>query len=188
MAQFDEAYKITMRFEGGYANNPHDNGGETYKGIARNFWPNWHGWPIVHSIIATKPASLNTALAANAELQAMVLSFYKANFWDTESLDSIHDQQIGNQLFDIAVNMGTGTASKFLQQGVNKVSPTAALVVDGQVGPHTIAAANSVSAHALHDAINDLRKAKYEAIIAHDPSQAQFRNSWFSRLTPYQVA
>ncbi len=186
MAQFDPAYAITMRNEGGYANNPSDHGGETYKGIAINFWPNWHGWPIVHSIAATHPASLNAALAANADLQQMVQSFYKANFWDTESLDNVNDQQVANQLFDIAVNMGTGTASKFLQQAVNALSP-GKLDVDGQIGPLSIAAANAADPEDLYNAICQLRRARYEAIIQANPSQQQFANSWFSRITPYQT-
>lgn len=39
MADFDKAHLEVMGNEGGYANNPVDAGGETYKGIARKFWP-----------------------------------------------------------------------------------------------------------------------------------------------------
>jgi len=184
MAQFDPAFDITMRYEGGYANNPSDHGGETYKGIAIKFWPNWPGWPIVHGIIATHPASLNAALAANADLQQMIKSFYKANFWDTESLDNVNDQQTANQLFDIAVNMGTGRAAKFMQEAVNMLTP-GQLTVDGQIGQLSIAAVNNADKQALYTAIGNLRKAKYDAIIAADPSQKQFANSWYSRITPY---
>ena len=38
MANFEEAYKKTSDFEGGYVNDEDDAGGETYRGIARNFW------------------------------------------------------------------------------------------------------------------------------------------------------
>jgi lysozyme family protein len=186
MAQFEPAFKITMSSEGGYANNPADHGGETYKGIARNYWKTWAGWPIVDRIAATKPPKLNTALAADAHLQTLVLSFYKTNFWDTESLDSINDQQVANQLFDTAVNMGTAAASKFLQQAVNTIKPNA-LTVDGQIGSHTIAEANSCTGAALYNAVCHLRKAKYDAIIAHNPTQQQFAKSWFSRMPAYKV-
>jgi lysozyme family protein len=184
MAQFNLAYNITMKNEGGYANNPNDHGGETWRGIARNFWGTWPGWKIVDSIKAQKPANLNAALAANSELEDHVLAFYKKNFWDTESLDNINDQQVANQLFDTAVNMGTGTASKFLQQGVNTITPNA-LTVDGQIGSKTISAANSIQPQQLYNAICAIRKQRYENIIAANPSQAIFKNSWFSRITPY---
>ncbi|MBC7912857.1 MAG: hypothetical protein H7Y07_01930, partial [Pyrinomonadaceae bacterium] len=62
MANFDLAYKITMHNEGGYANDPQDNGGETWKGVARNFCPKWAGWVIVDRIKASYPKSLNAAL------------------------------------------------------------------------------------------------------------------------------
>ncbi|NCD71058.1 glycoside hydrolase family 108 protein [Mucilaginibacter agri] len=186
MAQFNPAFQITMGNEGGYANNPHDAGGETYKGVAKNFWPHWEGWSIIDPIIAKKPASINQALNANAPLQTMILSFYKANFWDTESLDNIKDQQIANQLFDIAVNMGTGIASRFLQQAVNKLSPDK-LKVDGQIGSLSISAANAEDAEDLYNTICQLRRGRYEAIIQSNPSQQRFANSWFSRITPYQA-
>ena len=44
---FGEIFKKTMGHEGGYAFHELDRGGETYKGIARNFHKNWEGWKIV---------------------------------------------------------------------------------------------------------------------------------------------
>jgi len=187
MASFNQAYGITMRNEGGYCNNPNDRGGETWRGIARNFWPNWTGWKIVDQIKALKPANLNTALDANATLEAQVLAFYKTNFWDTEGLDGIASQQVANQLFDTAVNMGTGVASKFLQQAINSLKANA-VVVDGQVGPKTVAAANALDSLALYNAVCALRKTRYEQIIANNPSQSIFEKSWFSRIKPYDQA
>lgn len=184
MANFINAFQITMGNEGGYANNPNDSGGETYAGVARNYWPKWSGWPIVDSIVAQKPANLNTALKANASLQTAVQSFYKANFWDVLSLDSLNSQQTANQLFDTGVNMGTGIAGRFLQQAINAVIP-GKVTVDGVVGPLTIAAANAENTQALYNQIIGLRKQRYLNIIAANPSQAQFERSWMSRLTPY---
>lgn len=187
MAIFKQAFAITMSNEGGYSNNPNDRGGETWKGVARKFWPKWTGWAIVDQIKSGHPVQLNAALFADPNLQLLVLSFYKANFWDTESLDSLNSQQIANQLFDTAVNMGTGITSKFLQKAVNTITPNS-LVVDGQIGPKTIAAANALSSETLYNAISTLRKQRYEQIIAANPSQAIFKNSWFSRIKPYANA
>ena len=50
MADFEKAYKRTMKNEGGafgYSNNPKDPGGETIMGISRINWPQWpdgHLW------------------------------------------------------------------------------------------------------------------------------------------------
>lgn len=186
MAQFKAAFQITMNNEGGYANNPADRGGETYKGIAKNYWPSWVGWSIVDGVLATQPTCVNSTLAANGALQSLVSSFYKINFWNTEMLDSLNDQQTANQLFDIAVNMGPDVASRLLQEGINMLAPNT-LTVDGQVGPLTISAANNCNAEALYNAICRLRKNRYEAIIRANPSQAPFANSRYSRIKPYQI-
>jgi len=187
MANFQQAFNITMGNEGGYSNNPNDHGGETYAGIASNYWPQWQGWPIVHQIIASKPANLNVALQANVQLQADVEAFYKANFWDVLSLDSLNLQQSANQLFDSGVNMGTGVAAKFLQEAINALTPNA-VTVDGQVGHLTIAAANAHTDEALYNQICALRKARYMAIIAANPSQAVFEKGWLNRITPFNTS
>ena len=43
MANFEEAYKRTCKFEGGWVNKDGDSGKETYKGISRVANPNWSG-------------------------------------------------------------------------------------------------------------------------------------------------
>ncbi len=187
MAIFNPAFKITMGNEGGYANNPNDSGGETYAGIARNFWPNWAGWPAVDQAVSAHPQNINATLALNIEVQNQVQAFYKENFWDTIGLDQLKGQQLANQLFDTAVNMGVGTASRFLQQAVNNVI-LGRLTVDGVTGPQTLAAANSIQQEALYNQVIAIRKQRYLAIIANNPSQAQFERSWFSRLTPFNPA
>lgn len=47
MADFDSAYAPLKQLEGGWCHNPDDKGGETYAGIARNFFPAWPGWAVV---------------------------------------------------------------------------------------------------------------------------------------------
>jgi len=187
MADFNQAYAITMNNEGGYANDSNDHGGETWRGIARNFWPSWQGWLIVDSIKSQDPASLNNALGVNEQLEQFVLAFYKVEFWDCLSLSQLDNQQIANQLFDISVNMGTGTAAKILQEAIN-IYTNNALTIDEKVGPLTIAAASKLDVESLFNSINNLRKERYEEIIANNPSQAVFRNSWFSRIKPFNEA
>lgn len=180
MADFKEAYRITMQNEGGYANDPLDRGGETWRGITRTFWPQWRGWAIVDKIKLANPDNLNQALANDIELDAQILQFYKRNYWDVIKLDSIKSQQVANQLFDIAVNMGVGRASKFLQSAI-----VPAVLVDSIIGPVTLTGANEMEPKVLYDAINNLRAQKYNQIIAANPSQARFRKSWFSRIKPF---
>lgn len=181
MASFKIAHKRTERFEGGYANDPLDSGGQTWRGLARNYNPKWKGWKIVDEILALKPKDKNKALYSHKELNELVDAYYEANYWDCINLDYIASQEVANSLFDISVNMGSGRAAKFLQQSLN-------VLVDGKIGPKTIGAANSMDAKVLYDKINALRAEKYNQIIANNPSQEKFRKSWFSRIKPFEKA
>jgi lysozyme family protein len=180
MANFSDAYALTMKFEGGYSNNHADRGGETYKGISRNNNPHWAGWAVIDQIKNTHPANLNKTLEADATLTQQIIEFYKINYWNVNQTGLINDQQIADQVFDTAVNSGTGTAAKFLQEA-------AGVTVDRNVGVNTLNAVNNANAEELYNKFIGYRKQYYLAIIAKDPSQAQFKESWLSRLLPYKT-
>lgn len=183
MADFKSAYAITMAHEGGYANNPNDTGGETWKGIARKKHPDWPGWEIVDQYKHDIPMNLNSAPG----LQPLVESFYKAKFWDFLKLDQINNQKIANELFDTAVNMGQGVAALFLQRSLNVSNRNGKdypdLQIDGNIGPVTI---NAVNNHPRPEQVlkllNTLQGAKYIGICEANPSQEIFLNSWLSRV------
>lgn len=187
MADFLPAFLNTAKTEGGYSNYPNDTGGETYAGISRKNWPNWGGWRYLDEIkkIDKTPSYINVKMGSNQNVQALVQEFYKTNFWYSLNLQWLNDQQLANNVYDFAVSSGTGTAAKRLQIAANSICGD--LVVDGQIGSKTISAINKLDAKAVYDAFNQQRKAYYDRIIANNPSQAQFRNSWYSRITPYKA-
>jgi len=121
MANYKSAILKVLLTEGGYANDPDDSGGETYKGIARNFWPSWSGWVIID--IAKKQADYESALNRNMQLNDAVIAFYKMNFWDKVGGDFIKDQSIANNLVDAAVNEGIKGAVK-RAQGIVLIAQT----------------------------------------------------------------
>lgn len=187
MVKFSEAEKITGINEGGYANDPDDNGGETWAGIARKFWANWAGWKKIDAIKHTKGATaaiINKYAKADATLQAQVSTFYKTNFWDVNNLDLINDQQLANNVYDFGVNSGTGRAAKFLQQAANDTTMVK-LTVDGAIGPQTIKAINGLNSAELYHNFNARREAFYRSIAK--GSQAKFLSSWLSRIKPYKT-
>lgn len=179
MADFLKAYKITDRNEGQYANSPHDRGGETYGGVARNFWPNWSGWELVDKgkkLTKTTPL-LNQWLKANG-IDTHLQKFYKQNFWDANKLDLFNDQQLANNVYDFGVNSGVVKAAKTLQQAL-KIND------DGIVGNQTITAVNGSNGNDLYNTYNGARIEFYNK-LARTPSQHQFLRSWLSRIKPYQ--
>lgn len=193
MAVFSVADGITRVNEGGWQNDPDDGGNNdlgwgTYKGLASAKQPKWKGWPIVAAEIAKKPIQptygskayrlwvkeLNTALEANTELQRLVDSYFKANFWDVNRLDEIRSQGAANQIYDHGVTRGTATAALVLQKVLG-------VMADGAVGPVTIKAANKLRDNELEALYRAARKADYERIIRINPKLAQYRTTWLAR-------
>jgi len=113
MANFEEAYKRTCRFEGGYSNDKNDSGGETYKGISRKNNPKWSGWSIIDS--CKKKSNFPKILDYNDKLQSLVKDCYRSNYWEPISGDKIENQKVANDLYDTAVNMGVATSIKLSQ-------------------------------------------------------------------------
>ncbi len=190
MADFKLAYTETMKIEGGYANNKKDTGGETWKGVARNKNPNWAGWVIVDRL--RKEPGFPNNLYKSAELQTHVLDIYKKDYWDTISLDKIHDQRVAEELFDTGVNMGIGMAKIFFQRVLNVVNTSSKsakffpdLTVDGIIGNGTINAFNGLPAQQktmVWKLLNCEQGHRYITICEANPSQEIFMTSWASRV------
>lgn len=182
MASYDIAFEITAgNNEGGYSNNPKDRGGETYKGISRKNYPSWPGWK---SIDESKKLNGFPAILAHDEyLEQRIKDFYKGEFWHPLGLDNVVNQSIANELFDTAVNCGTGVAALFLQRSLNVANLNgkyyADLKVDGDIGPVTIKALNShPKPKNILKLLNCLQGAKYISICEANPVQEVFLNGW----------
>ena len=130
MANFLLAQPYIIKNEGGYADDPRDRGGETYRGISRKFFPEWNGWTAVDN---AKPLERGQVIE-NPGLNGEIAVFYKQNFWDSCLLDSVNDQGFATYFYDFHVNAGAN-ATKCLQRLLK-------LSVDGAFGPHTLAAVN----------------------------------------------
>lgn len=193
MAKFEIAEEITGRFEGGYANNKADRGGETFAGIARNHWPKWEGWNIIDRYKddyarSNKKLSLATWVNNSAKVRSepiglLISKFYKDNFWDVLKLDYLTDQQLANSVYDFAVNSGTYRASTTLQNAVNDTG-LVKLVVDGKIGPKTIESVNTLNPEVVYNKYNSRRESFYRSIAK--GNQVQFLKSWLNRLKPYK--
>jgi lysozyme family protein len=185
MADFKLAYFKTMGHEGGYVNNVHDRGGETYKGIARKMNPSWEGWPLIDSY--KKAADFKRLMERDEFLENLVRLFYKSNYWDPIGLDQIKFQSIAEELFDTAVNMGVSIAIKFLQEALNLLNRNQKdfkdISVDGALGSKTL---ESFLAYpnqtAMLKTLNGLQFTRYRNICSSDPSQEVFFHGWLNRV------
>jgi lysozyme family protein len=158
---FEDAFQATMRREGGFVLHtvPGDRGGQTYAGIARNFHPQWHGWPFVDR--GETPPTI------------LVRSFYKTEFWDRMRCDELQPK-IAAHLFDFGVNAGIRTAVR-LAQVVSGATP------DGIIGPRTIAALNSMPEREFETAYTIAKISRYAEIVNRDRAQSKFLLGWINR-------
>jgi lysozyme family protein len=186
MANFLDAYKVVMGNEGGYANDSQDSGGETWKGISRNNFPDWRGWKIVDRYKGKW--NFSTLLSQDMDLEAAVQEFYKAAFWDALSLDYVKDYRLALELFDTAVNCGVKTSGRFAQIALNVLNNNQKLYLDieedGIIGPQTLRLINNHTKPAsLLKVLNVLQGARYIEISRSNHTQEKFMNAWLSRVS-----
>lgn len=168
MAQFIPALTFLLDNEDPHRNysSVADVGGFAIAGI------NSHSWPIQYSRIVSLPQD---------ERPTAVAEFYRLNFWNPLELDAIESQAIANRVMDCGVNEGMGTATRLLQQAAQGLG--AAVKVDGFLGPQTLAAVNALPQDALLDAFRNLRKLRYQAIVAQNPTSAKYLAAWEARAS-----
>ena len=139
MADFDRAFLKTMQHEGGYIDHPMDPGGETYMGIARTRHPKWEGWACIDAY--KKSPEFPRVMDSDNALKGRVRDFYNKRYWTPIAGAVYRSQEVGEQVFDTAINMGIHRAVTFLQIALNilnreeKLYPN--IAVDGQMGPIT---------------------------------------------------
>jgi lysozyme family protein len=192
MADFEIAFDETMLFEGGYAHDPDDRGGETYRGIARKFHGDWPGWAILDEIKARSPQGFSDELDRNQDLQSLVKDFYRKTFWTAVGGDRIDDQHVANELFDTGVNQGSATAVKYLQESLNLLNRnqrnTVDIAVDGKFGGQTLAALDEFleldggKPDALLKLLNLFQGMRYIESARRDPTQRKFIRGWLKRV------
>lgn len=178
MANFRTAYeKYILPNEGGYGWLPGDSGGETYAGIARNYNPNWDGWPIIDLEKQTKNGG--NPLPNNTKIPSVMdkVFLYYNNLWDKNYMGIINSQNIANTLFDMLVNAG-GNGVKLIQRIVNTTP-------DGVMGPNTVSAINKYPDQVkLYNSYNDARRDYYNDLALKYP---QFIKGWLNRLDKFPV-
>ncbi|MCD4829633.1 MAG: hypothetical protein K8R90_09435 [Candidatus Cloacimonetes bacterium] len=186
MARFSSALQRTLRWEGGYAHDPADPGGETWQGVSRRAHPDWEGWPRVD---ACKRQPGFPGNLANAGLTPLVRLFYRENYWLPLLAERWASQPLAQAVFDAAVHGGLRTAIRRLQRCLNLLLPTSALHIDGVVGQHTLKAIEQALARdrgedLLH-AYLSLRLASLLQLAERRPASKRFVRGWLRRCVGF---
>lgn len=105
MSYFNEALRVILQNEGGYTFHAQDKGGETYRGIARNFTQNWQGWAIIDGI--KRQRTIKSGEVINNEiLHHLVRQFYYTEKWLSKDLEKINNQAVATLAFDMSTQHG----------------------------------------------------------------------------------
>lgn len=192
-------YDPVRQWEGGWCNVEGDRGGETYAGIARNFWPGWPGWKTIDGAQAAHlfpapghepSAAISTASPACG---TWFEDWYRTEWWDRMSLGTL-PQTLADELFEQAVNLGRGGAVRSLQRLCNALNYDKSgkralfpdLAEDGALGNKTLSAMADIlkkrsSPEDMVHWLNCLQGAHYVAIAAKNPGNRQFLDGWRTR-------
>lgn len=117
---FDFAFDLLMKVEGGYVNDAHDAGGETKFGISKKAFPN-----------------LNIAEITMDQAKEI----YKQNYWNACRCDEL-PASFDVAVFDCAVNQGAKKAVLLLQKALD-------VTADGIIGDKTVKAAQAAGSSIL---------------------------------------
>ncbi len=162
--------------EGGYVNHPADRGGATR-------------WGITEAV-----ARAQGYVGAMRDLpRDEAVSIYRRLYWQRPAYDQVARRAplIAAELFDTGVNMGTGTATGFLQRALNALNRAARdypdIAVDREIGPRTLTALDAFlrvrgagGETVLLRAIEALQGERYIALAERRPSQETFLYGWLA--------
>jgi lysozyme family protein len=140
MTPFGTAFAYILQREGGYVNDPRDNGGMTNLGVTWRTWQDWTGKPATEAVMRSLTP-------------AKVAPLYKARYWDPIRGDDLPGP-VALCLFDFGINASPARAAKLLQGCVGAAK-------DGRIGPATlIAVRNFIAAHGVAELVRQFTEAR----------------------------
>lgn len=167
---FDTALEFTLKWEGGYSDNPADRGGRTQAGVTQRVYDSWrrvHGQTPEDVRVITEPE---------------VRAIYKNMYWD-EALCGELPAPVDLVHFDAAVNHGVSRATKFLQEATG-------VSIDGIFGAQTHQAVlhylDTSTPKDLAEHLLFRRRVFYAFLVRKDPTQQVFYKGWLARLADLQ--
>lgn len=174
MANFDFAIEVILAHEGGLSDDPHDPGGITNFGITIGF---------MNSLDRTQTYFDHPAPTTRDDIKDMPLELakviYKYEIWNPGGYGVLRDNIVATKIFDCDVNMGKHWAGVLAQQSANELG--AVLAVDGQLGPHSIAAIDRLDPQLFVAKMCDKMAERYQHIVDARPESAVFLKNWLKR-------
>jgi lysozyme family protein len=150
---FDTAFDLLLKHEGGYSDHAADPGGKTRFGITE--------------AVAREVGYRGDMRELPLDLAKRI---YKDKYWDTVKAEQL-PAGVRYTVFDAAVNSGPGQSVKWLQRALGVKD-------DGVIGPQTLAAANAANPDALRMRMLGQRL-RFMAGLSNWPA---FSRGWATRI------
>ena len=176
--RFRAAAQVVKMHEGGFVNHPSDPGGATNWGVSLRY---------LRGVDASLFAGLDLDFDDDGDVDAddirampweTAQEIYHKGWWLKYGYDRLLPP-MDVKVFDTAVNMGPRQAHRLLQQSCNELG--ASLVVDGVLGPKTVATANGMNNRPLLQTYRFMQAQFYRNLAADRPKLAVFLNGWLRR-------
>lgn len=156
--RFENLIGMILNHEGGYVNDPVDPGGETKYGISKRTYP----------YLDIKNLTVDQAK-----------DIYYRDWWKPLRCPEIKHDRIAQKHLDTSINVGPRNGVRILQRALCDVGE--AVVVDGIIGPKTLAATNRTDPDKLLATMRYQQAQFYKRIINRNPELARFERGWMNR-------
>jgi lysozyme family protein len=162
---FQAAVRLVLEFEGGgrVVSHPKDPGGLTKYGISLKAHPE------------LGPAGIRSLTEEAA------IGIYRKDYWEALGLNRF-PPELALPLFDAAVNLGVANAARVFQKALGRLGRD--LVVDGVLGPKTVAASKRYPPRTLLSVFLTERLAYYRRLEAYET----FGFGWDRRIIEIALA
>ena len=161
--RFDKLFNYILKVEGGYVNNPLDNGGATNYGITQ--------------AIATKYNIKNVSNMTKEQAK----NIYKQEFYLKNNLDKITNDKVALSIFDWVVNSGVWALKK-AQVAVNNLEKNNNLEIDGKLGTLSINAINSIYSEDFLKEYHRIQALFYQVVVNNNNKMQVFLKGWLNRI------
>jgi lysozyme family protein len=175
MDNFDSAFAVVLKHEGGFVNDPNDKGGPTKYGVSL-YWLKSQGLTFA-DVNHDGRIDIDDIKSLTPELAKV---FYKQMWWDKYGYGNIANADIATRIFDMAVNMGGIQANKLAQRAATRCGQLCA--ADGVFGPVSFNAITASSPECWIRQFKDLCAEFYRTLTITHPETSKYLNGWLKRV------
>jgi lysozyme family protein len=168
MAEFNQAFKVILKHEGGFQKLPNDKG-------------NWTGGRIGVGELKGTKYGISAAQFPELDIQNLTVEqaseIYKSEYW---FYDGIESQPIADKLADLGVLFGVSVAVSVMQLTLQSIDPTQPIT--GKFGPITLGHINQAGETSLLTSYKANMLTHAFNVVAKNPAERAFIGNWGNRI------